>query len=306
MPGRVLITGAGGFLGRHCVSLLQSSGWDVHAVGRGGCPDAPSSVATYAVDLLQAGRASNLIECVQPTHLLHLAWITTPGVYWSSPANHAWKAASEELVEAFISQGGERAVFAGTCAEYDWAGDGTCHESTTPTNPATLYGRCKNELREAIETKATAAKLSWAWGRIFFLYGPGEAASKLIPAIARSLAQGFPAHCSSGEQKRDFIHVADAADLFVRLLDSSVQGPINVGTGESVAVRDIVDDLGWITGRHDLLRIGTRATASNEPPLLVADVARSRDELGWAPQIPLTQGLAEAVNEWRCPTARAA
>src|SRR5206468_5297356 len=142
---------------RHCDARLLAAGWDVHAVGRGGC--AIPGVVGHTADLLthDSGR---LIEAVQPSHLLHLAWVTTPGKYWTAPENADWVTASQRLVRAFLEQGGQRVIIAGTYAEYDWSIGGVCHERQTPTRPATVYGRAKDELRRWVEQFAPA---SWAW-----------------------------------------------------------------------------------------------------------------------------------------------
>ncbi len=63
---------------------------------------------------------------VQPTHLLHFAWIATPGVYWDSAENFRWVSAGERLLRSFRAHGGRRVVMAGSCAEYDWARVGVC------------------------------------------------------------------------------------------------------------------------------------------------------------------------------------
>ena len=93
--------------------------------------------------------SSDLIPKVAPTHLLHLAWAPS-GLRMRDPAeNQAWARASVSLFEAFSRAGGRRAVFAGSCAEYDWS-HVVLNEVTTPSKPATVYGAAKNAVREAI------------------------------------------------------------------------------------------------------------------------------------------------------------
>src|SRR5262249_26712895 len=140
---RLLITGATGFLGVPCV-LRASTEFEVHALARQRRTLAPR-VFSHSCDLFDTDRVTALLAAVRPTHLLHLAWIATPGVYWTSPENHRWVEASKHLLATFAECGGHRAVVAGTCAEYDWSGNGVCRERETPTQPGTLYGQCKNE-----------------------------------------------------------------------------------------------------------------------------------------------------------------
>ena len=77
------------------------------------------------------------------SHLLHLAWYTDPGLYWEAPENLDWLRATVLLTREFASAGGERAVYAGSCAEYRWGGAEALTEGN-PLEPATLYGVVKN------------------------------------------------------------------------------------------------------------------------------------------------------------------
>lgn len=150
MKKRVLITGASGFVGRHTVPLLLKGGYEVHAVHCGSASlDEEPRLFWHRCDLLNADEQRRLVKQVKPTHLLHLAWYATPGKYWTSVENIRWVKASLDLTINFMEQGGKRAVFAGTCAEYDWS-YGYCSEGVTPTRPATLYGTCKNSLQDMV------------------------------------------------------------------------------------------------------------------------------------------------------------
>jgi nucleoside-diphosphate-sugar epimerase len=232
---------------------------------------------------------------LRPTHLLHLAWYAEPGAFWESPENERWLAASLALLDAFTASGGSRAVIAGTCAEYDWSGDGILSEQHTPLAPRTTYGKAKDALHSA----AAGLDVALAWGRIFFLYGPHEDERRLVASVTRALLAGMPARTTHGRQVRDFLHVADVGDAFAALLDSAVEGGINVASGEGVAVADIVERLAELVGRPDLLELGALETAAGEPPLLVADVGRLRDEVRWSPSRSLDEGLRDTVEWWR-------
>jgi nucleoside-diphosphate-sugar epimerase len=302
---RLLVTGATGFLGMPCVARAAEE-YEVHAVARQcglscseGSPSCLSRVVFHICDLFNAKRVNELLATVRPTHLLHLAWIATPGVYWTSPENHTWVEASKHLLGVFAERGGKRAVVAGTCAEYDWTLGGTCDEFTTPTRPSTIYGQCKNELRAWCE----ARDLSVASARLFLVYGPREHPARLVPSVTRSLLAGEIAECSAGTQRRDYLHSNDVAAGLLHLLRSDITGPVNVGSGEAVTVRTVIDIIARTCGRHDLVRFGARPTPTNEPPLLVAAGSRLRDELGWRPRIGLEEGLRECVNWWRARRA---
>jgi len=294
---RVLVTGANGFIGSHCLEPLLKRGYEVHAVSRGR-PDGPAGIAWHECDLLALGAAERLVERVRPSHLLHLAWYVVPGQVISSPVNHRWVARSVELLQAFARQDGRRAVVSGSAYEYDW-GAGRCDEETTPLAPSTVYGACKAALFLQATAIAREAGVSLAWIRPFFLYGPREHPDRLVASVARALLRGLPATTSHGRQRRDYLHVQDVADAAVATLDSDLTGAANVGAGEAVALREIVTRIGDIVGRPDLLRIGEIPARSNDVPLVVAGGNRLARELGWRPRFDLDAGLLHTIDWWR-------
>jgi hypothetical protein len=93
--------------------------------------------------------------------------------------------------------GGRRAVFAGSCEEYDW-NHNLLDEVTTPLRPRTLYGTAKDSLRRLLAAAATQEGISMAWGRIFFLHGPHEPGLRLVPSVVNALLAGEEAQCTDG------------------------------------------------------------------------------------------------------------
>lgn len=294
---RVLLTGASGFIGRHCIPPLLECGYEIHAVSTRLRPDLDSRVIWHPVNLLDPRQTVALVESIKPTHLLHLAWYAVPGRFWQATENVDWVKASLTLLEAF-SSGGERAVVAGTCAEYDWE-YGYCSEGVTPQNPATLYGSCKNALREILLPFSRQQGLSFAWGRVFLLYGPYEDPKRLVPSVILSMLRGMPACCTHGRQIRDILYVADVASAFVALLEGELEGPVNIASGRPVALRDVVTQIGDTLGRPELIRFDALPAPANDPPFLVADVRRLTRCGGWEPRFSLEEGVAETVEWWR-------
>jgi nucleoside-diphosphate-sugar epimerase len=295
---RILVTGASGFVGGPALRALAARGHDLHAASRNGGRDSEGA-RWHEADLLEPGAAAALIEDVRPERLLHLAWFAEHGAYWTAPENRDWVRASRDLLEAFAAAGGERAVVAGTCAEYDWSADGDCREGDTPLRPSTLYGEAKLELSTAAGEIAGRTGLSLAWARLFFLFGPGEHPDRLVASVARHVIAGEPAPCSAGTQVRDFLYVEDAGDALAALLDSPVEGPVNVGSGEPVTIAELVGKVAAAAGDAGLLDLGALPAPEDDPPRLAADVTRLRDEVGWRPQTDLDDAVARTVAWWR-------
>ena len=294
---RVLATGATGFIGAQVLEPLRRAGHELHAVSRTARPP-DADVVWHDVDLLAPGAAARLVAEIRPEKLMHLAWYAEHGRFWTAPENVAWAEATLSLLRAFVDAGGRRVVIGGTCAEYDWS-HAVLSEATTPLAPATLYGISKHATRLLAAAYAREVGFELAWGRVFFLYGPGEAPERLVPSIARALLAGEEAQTTSGTQVRDFMHVSDVGAAFAALLDSPVQGPVNIATGQGVAVRDLVELVGRHVGHPELLRIGALPQRDGEPPELVADVAILREQVGFTPAYSLDRGLADAVEWWR-------
>jgi nucleoside-diphosphate-sugar epimerase len=305
---RVLVSGAGGFIGRWSVPPLIAAGYDVHVVvthtaGRE-IPAQLRGAEVHCADLLRAEAVESLMGTVKPSHLLHFAWIATPRVYWTSPENMRWLAASKGILECFQAHGGIRAVMAGSCAEYDWSRVGVCDERASPLAddggaPVILYAQCKLAMQRALAHVGAAHGTSTAWGRIFFQYGPGEHPDRLVASVIADLLSGREALCSHGRQVRSFLHVADVGSAFAALLESNVEGAVNIGSAERMTIAALIDEIALQVGRPELVRLGARSVSPSEPALLVPEIERLRNEVGWHPHFNLHDGIADTIAWWR-------
>lgn len=297
MTKRVIITGASGFIGRHCIPELLSLGFEVHAVARSAGQN-QDGVFWHSIDILKHGTVEKLIQKVSPSHLLHLAWNAKPGIFWTSPDNLEWVRASIDLLKSFAECGGKRIVMAGSCAEYDWS-YGWCSEYTTPLKPHTLYGASKNALQSLLFSYSLQLKLSATWGRVFFLFGEQEHCSRLVPDITLSLLDNQTAACSLGCQVRDYLYVKDAARGFAKLLASEVTGPVNIASGTGISVRELVTMVGKQLDKLHLIKFGTLTPKPTDPPFLVADNRRLITEVGWKPSVDRETAIRNTVEWWK-------
>ena len=291
---RLFVTGATGFIGAHCLREALASGYDeIHAGNRGGKGVAAPTLTWHAADLRNPEAAVRLIETVKPTHLLHAAWIATPGVYLTSPENIDWMQATIAMVRAFAEQGGRRVVGVGSCAEYA-PSDGPCQEEKTPIAPVSVYGHAKAATWQAMAAIAEAHKIGAVWGRVFVPYGPGDLPQRLIPGVLAALRAGKPMPLSTGEQRRDFVYAPDAAKMLVGLLGSGATGVFNIGSGEAPSVRSVIEALADRFGARNLLQFGAMPVRAWEPPLLQADMHKL-ETLGLVVRTPMNHALDSLI-----------
>ena len=301
---KIIVTGAGGFVGRHVIAPLLERGFEVHVLVRTGADGFGDGVVVHEVDLLRdQDRFSEIMGEIGASHLLHLAWCVEPGVFWNTRENLDWVGASLALYRAFVAAGGKRIVGAGTCAEYEWSALTTTDildEVEAVQVPSTLYGRCKLSLFEMLREAAALDEVSFGWGRIFFLYGPGEKRGRLMSDVMAGLLAGETVETTAGTQIRDFMHVADVASAFAALCDCDVDGAVNIASGEARAMADILREIERQVGckGDELLKLGARPMPANDPLAIVADVSRLRDEVGFVTQFSIEEGIADSVGYW--------
>ncbi|MBD3676933.1 MAG: NAD(P)-dependent oxidoreductase [Rhodobacteraceae bacterium] len=298
MPDTVLVTGASGFLGQAMVAALVADGHRVVGTFRNGDPTAIDGVSWRRCDLASRAEVSALLAEERPTHLVALAWHMGPGNQ-QAVENYRWIGPSIDLLMDFAGNGGQRVVMCGSCREYVWGDDAPLCEESSPLAEAPPYGHAKAALWQVFGPLCQELGLSGAWARPFFLYGPAEPAHRLVPDVILSLLDGREAACSSGTQRRDYLHVGDVASAVLTLMNSDLQGAVNIGAGEAIALKDIVLEIGRQIGREDLIRLGARPDRPDDPPVIIADTRRLSDELGWKPEIPLEAGLRQTIDWWR-------
>ena len=299
---KVLITGAGGFIGSFLARLLVNEGYEVHAIVRKSSnlwriQDILPSIQLFSADLLDYEQVNAYLEKIKPEWCIHLAWYAVPGKYLQSPENLNSLQASLNLVSQLIEVGCKRFIGVGTCFEYDFS-LGYLSESS-PTKPLTLYAATKIALATTLSQLSAVTDMETVWVRLFYQYGPQENPNRLIPAIISSLLKDEIVKTTEGEQIRDFLYIEDVASALVEIARSKLTGIVNIGSGKPITVREIALTLGTILAKTHLINFGALAYRSNDPMFICANNYLLKQETNWQIKYDLETGLKNTIDWYK-------
>jgi nucleoside-diphosphate-sugar epimerase len=297
---KLLLTGAAGFIGSQVARAAVADRAEVHVVlrpttDRTRLLELVQDLRIHEADLLDADGVRRLVRRVEPDVCIHAAWYAVPGRYLDAPENLDLLQASIRLVRELVSGGCRRVVGVGTCFEY--ALDDSPVDEASPVRATSMYAASKLALSLLLEQITARSEATAAWARLFYQYGPFEPEERLVPTVARRLLRGEEAPVTAGAQVRDFLHVSDVGRALWQVAQSDLVGPVNIGSGAGVTVRELVLAIADIVGRRDLVRLGALPYAPADPMFVRSDNRRLRGT-GWTPQWDLDGGLRDTVAWW--------
>ena len=296
----VVVTGSQGFLGQRVVESLVRAGHRVLAVDRRPVvlAQAQPGVRYHVSDLVDP---STLIppECepVGPFSLVHLAWDLRL-------RETSYRVQSEQvtclagLLDAWTGRGLSYVIAPGSAQEYGARG-GVLAEDDGPLEPLSPYGWAKRALYELASSWSRQSGVGLLWLRPFIIYGPGQAGSLLLPYAIRQACAGEPADFSDGLQTRDFTYVDDVAAAIVRGLEKRLPGStaINLGSGDPVQIREVLQAVADYFKVGDRFRFGVRPRRIADPDVQVADIRLAAERLGWKPAVGWREGVRRTCEE---------
>ena len=272
MTGVVLLTGATGFVGRQVLRALVGRDFKVRTVVREGKQDLlaayPAVEAIFTTADLFAEDANwwkNVCDGIDT--IIHVAWYADPEQYLQSSKNFDCLLGTLQMAKGAAQAGVRRFIGVGTCIEYDLTGG--ILSVDTALRPLTPYGEAKAATFITLSQWLPRQGVEFAWCRLFYLYGEGEDARRLVPYLRARLNAGKPAELTSGEQIRDFLDVVEAGRLIAEVALGSTQGPINICSGIPIKVRQLAEQIAAEYGRTDLLQFGARPDNLAESPRVV-------------------------------------
>lgn len=296
---RVLVTGGSGFVGAAVVRELRRCGHEVAVLLR------PSSnprrlgpmlseLTVIRGDLSSVRSAESAIERFAPTAVAHLAWDGVKGADRNGPMQADNISASVKVYRLAASLGCECFVGLGSQAEYGPAAGKLSEEA--PPRPTTVYGAAKLATGLVIERMAAAEGRRFAWLRLFSSYGCDDDPSWLIPFMIDSLLRGESPAVTPAEQLWDYIHVDDVARAVVVTLEKRASGIFNLGSGEAVPLRKVMEMVRDLVDPALRIGFGEKPYRPDQVMHLEADIGALTRATGWKPRIALADGLREMVQ----------
>ena len=289
---KVLVTGASGFIGAHLCRRLVDAGAEVHALSRRPPSGDRSPLNWWEGDVAEIELVRTLFRKIRPETIYHLAShvMGAPDLHHVLPTFRANLQSSVNLLTAAAENGCKRLVMTGSLAEPE--------PSRGEMFPVAPYAAAKWASSGYARMFHALYGVPAVLARVFMVYGPAQKdLSKLIPYAILSLLQGKSPAISSGERLVDWIYVDDVVEAYLALAGApGIEGQtVEIGSGKLVSIRDIVGKVVHLVGGME----PTFGALPDRPmePVRIADVAQTRERIGWSPRTQLTEGLSRTV-EW--------
>lgn len=303
---RIAITGASGFIGSHLTRACVAEGASVGCFIRNQATawrltDILPQVTVFPADLEDASAIHDAIHTFKPDIILHLAANTkrTRDLALYERQHSAHVQTTLNLIRAARELPGlVRFVHTGTIEEYG-RGDVPFQE-TQREEPVTPYSLTKHEATRLTLYAAHEHAFPATVLRLPPVYGPLQGKGMFIPDFIRAALTTGAFDMSPGEQTRDFLHVDDAVQAFLRAAEdrTSVGEIFNVGTGVETKLKDAADLLRTIWGTDIQINRGAFPCDPHvETMRCVMSIEKIRTQLGWSPRSALEDGLRRTV-EW--------
>ncbi|QDM33319.1 NAD(P)-dependent oxidoreductase [Tardiphaga sp. vice352] len=308
---KILVTGAGGFVGAAVANEALRAGHDVVGTIRPGSSglrlaDFQSRLNLVALDLRDAGEVNALMRDHRPDFVVHIAW---SGVNNKSRSERLQITDNVEtscqLLEAGAEHGVSKFVGMGSQGEYGPL-DKKIAETDLPL-PTTLYGASKLAVHYLTRQLAAQSGLSYAWIRIFSTYGPGDNPHWLIPSLINQMLDGQRPQTTFGEQLWDCLFIDDIATAVVAVATlPAAEGVFNLGSGQPLPVRSIVEKIRDLAAPGMELVFGEIPYRSDQVWHMEADIERLTALTGWSPRVNIDAGLQATVAWHRAQRLRQA
>jgi len=325
----ILVIGGAGYIGSCTCKALSRAGHNVTVYDNlsTGHRDLVKWGPLFEGNILDPHRLRECLKQVHPEGVIHFAAFSQVGESVKEPGKYIRNnvGGTLNILEAMRDTDVRNIVVSSTAAVYGIPSRMPITEdfSADPINP---YGETKLFMERMLADFARAYGLSWTALRYFNAAGAdpeGETGERhdpethLIPRALMAVDGRLPGFSVMGDDYptpdgtciRDYIHVQDLASAHIKAAERLIHGDggegtaMNLGTGEGLSVKQILDAIENVTGRNMNYSMGPRR--AGDPPSLVADASRALKLLNWRPQYShVEQIIRDAWNWYQLDSSR--
>jgi nucleoside-diphosphate-sugar epimerase len=294
----ILVTGASGFIGKHFCDEMRRQGHQLISISRN-CNtsnDFNDNIYWIQSSLDLSNETLNLIEYLKPEILVHLAWQDIPD--FSKEKSHKNLESQIHFFNNLISlKSIKRIIVSGSCWEY---GDsiGLCSEDNDIT-PLNYFIWAKKSLYNYLNIICVENNLELVWLRFFYVYGPGQKQSSLIPSLFLKLVNNEKPIILSPQDSNDFIYIDDLINAIkLVVIKDKISGIINIGSGKSTPIIEVLklielelfSKINYSNSNKNIPK------STNRIKNFWADIRKAKNVLCWAPSISMKDGIIKYKN----------
>jgi nucleoside-diphosphate-sugar epimerase len=296
------VTGAGGFIGSAVVQALRGAGVSVRALDgpHDAVLDGQQHVQRWRADITDLQALRQVFDGADA--VLHLAGPPSVADSMQRPCEHARShvLGTVSVLQACRDLGISRLIYLSSAEVYARPpGDAPVAE-TAALSARSPYAASKIAAEQFIAAAALSQGLCPLTLRPFSIYGPGMSGASLIGGLLRQARQGPLLAVQDLRPVRDHCHIDDLVRALLHACALDIDGPLtlNIGTGVGTSVRGVVGTLCAVLGRDVCIeeQVAQRRPAGSDVPVLVADINRAQQCLGWRPTLSLLDGLQRMLS----------
>ena len=304
---RVLIFGAGGFVGSYLCKEFLNNGYKVSGTDKGEGSALPSEVDFYKTDLMQADEVKKLIGQIQPDIIVNLAAISSVGASWNMPQTTMAInviGALNIMEAARKSEQKPRILFVGSSEEYVISENPL--DENTQLNANNPYGISKVTQEQLAKLYREQYGLKIYCVRQFNHTGIGQRDTFVLPSFCKQVAEidksGKDGKIQVGnlKVKRDFSHVKDVVRAYRMIVESDNCNQIyNVGSGNAYSLEDMLTYIIGLSDQNIEIEVDQNRIRPTDQPVICCDRSLIGKELGWEPQYNVYDALREMYESYR-------
>jgi len=295
---RIFLTGATGFIGRYVLKHLEKEGYNILLLTRASKENISSIIKSKKVDIVSGNLSDinkwkNKLMEFKPEVTIHLAWEGIPdyGVKTSIKNLKYGLNLFEELAEIEC----KKIICTGSCWEYG-QNQGKISEDS-PAKSSNVFTIAKNALHLLGREIAKENNMQFIWTRLFYVYGPGQKESSLIPYIIKCVKEGKKLNLKTPSARNDFIYVEDVAKAIVAILEKCKQSTVyNIGSGYSTSIQEIIRE---IRNCYNIEYIQKSKQLTEDQTInFWADISKIKKEIGWEPKTDIEEGVRRVISSY--------